>query len=168
MFTTSWPDEHIEALRPLVDDNLTCREIMIEINRQFQTDYSRNAIIGKLRRLGLVSKSGSKGAEPKKPKRTRKRVPSAVDRIKIAARSNLPISYLRQARPSPRMACDEPIETAAMARDVSLIEVEGCRWPSGDGIAVAFTFCNAAKLAGFSYCAGHMRISRRYADRRVA
>jgi GcrA cell cycle regulator len=168
MTAVSWPDEHIDALRLLVDDNLTCREIMIEINRQFKTDYSRNAIIGKIRRLQLVSKSGSKGAEPERPKHTRKRSPSAADKTRIAARSNLPVSYLSQPRPSWRFGCDELIDARTQAQGVPLLEVDGCRWPSGDGVAVAFTFCNCPKLKGFSYCAGHVRVSLRSADRRAA
>jgi GcrA cell cycle regulator len=178
-----WPKEHDDALRVHVADGLTFSASADKLNEEFHTSYSRNAAIGRAKRLGLVSQSGKKGNEDaasnlhtKQAREKhrlhyakRKRSPSADDKIRIAARSNLPAGYLRQARPSWRFGCDELIEAPTEAHGgVSLVEVEGCRWPSGDGVAVPFTFCNEPKRRGFSYCPGHVRESLRSADRRVA
>jgi GcrA cell cycle regulator len=163
MFKLKWPQEHDEALRTWVAQGKTNSEIAYLLNRDFNTTYSRNAVIGRANRMGLTSQSGDKGGDAS-PKPKRKRSPSAADKTRIAARSNLPVSYLRQADPRRNIACDELIDTPTGARDVPLIEVEGCRWPSGDGSAVAFTFCNAAKaFKGCPYCATHRRMSLRCA-----
>jgi len=158
MFKIKWPQEHDDALRALLADPKTAKwsfgDLAALLNERFNSSYSRNAVIGRANRLGLE----------RKPRRARKRTATPDEKLKIAARSNLPTRYLRQTVP-PKIVCDAPIAPMAEPRafGVPLIEVEGCRWPSGDGIAVAFTFCNAAKRDGFSYCAGHVRLSLRHA-----
>lgn len=172
-----WPKEHDDALIALVADGLTFAACAAALNRQFQTDHSRNAAIGRAKRLGLASQSGKKGNDragdnfqtaPAREKHRlhyakRKRSRSVDDKIKTAARSNLPTRFLRPAI-APKIVCDAPMMPEdGGASQVTLIEVEGCRWPSGDGIAVAFSFCNSAKDKGVPYCAGHLRLARRAA-----
>jgi GcrA cell cycle regulator len=167
MFKKTWPQPHDDALRTMAAQGKTNGEIARLLNEKFGTTYSRNAAIGRASRMGLRSQSGDKGGDASpKPKRTRKRSPSTDDKIRIAARSNLPASYVRAAQ--PRMVCDAPPladdRGGSGARNVALVELTGCRWPSGDGIAVPFTFCNASKaFKGCAYCADHRRMALRNA-----
>src|SRR6266566_1647112 len=46
-----WPPEHVEALRALAGPHKRAREIAAELNKQFGTHYSKNAIIGKINRV---------------------------------------------------------------------------------------------------------------------
>jgi len=169
MFEKKWPAEHIGALREMAAQGKTNGEIARLPNQDFGTSYSRNAVIGRASRMGLRSQSGDKGGDASpKPKRTRKRSPSADDKIKIAARSNLPTSYLQRVESRPRMICDAPPladdHNESGLRNVALIEVTGCRWPSGDGVAVPFTFCNGpSAFKGCAYCAEHRRMALRHA-----
>jgi len=169
MFKKTWPQPHDDALREMVAQGKTNGEIARLLNQDFGTRYTRNAVIGRASRMGLRSQSGDKGGDASpKPKRTRKRGASADDKIKIAARSNLPVSYLQRVEGRPRMICDAPPLAddcgGIGARDVALVEVTGCRWPSGDGTAVAFTFCNASfAFKGCAYCAEHRRMALRNA-----
>jgi len=163
MFEKKWPAEHDDALRTMAAQGKTNGEIARILNQDFGTSYSRNAVIGRASRMGLRSQSGDKGGDAS-PKR--KRGASTDDKIRSAARSNLPASYIRAAQ--PRMVCDAP----PLADDcgdrgqpgVALVEVTGCRWPAGDGIAVPFTFCNASfAFKGCAYCAEHRRMALRHA-----
>lgn len=167
MFEKKWPAEHDDALRTMAAQGKTNGEIARLLNQDFGTAYSRNAVIGRASRMGLRSQSGDKGGDAS-PKPKRKRGLSADDKIKIAARSNLPVSYLQRVESRPRMVCDAPPLAdgggESGARGVALVEVTGCRWPSGDGVAVPFTFCNSTPaFKGCAYCAEHRRMALRHA-----
>ena len=68
MFATAptWTDERLELLQGHFAAGLTCRQIAAEIG------VSRNAVIGKLSRLGLTrDKPPGSDARPKKPRERR-------------------------------------------------------------------------------------------------
>src|SRR3954452_4732521 len=54
MEPTDWAPEHSGALRDLLARRLSFSEVAAVINRRFNTAYSRNAVIGRARRLGLI------------------------------------------------------------------------------------------------------------------
>jgi GcrA cell cycle regulator len=51
---TNWAEEHSQALREYLQKGLSFSEIANAINARFNTAYSRNATIGRARRLGLA------------------------------------------------------------------------------------------------------------------
>src|SRR5437899_1144413 len=53
MEQTSWPPEHSDALRKHLAERLTFSAIVKAINLKFKTAYTRNAAIGRARRMGL-------------------------------------------------------------------------------------------------------------------
>src|SRR3954463_14214296 len=54
MEPTDWAPEHSGALRDLLAQRLSFSEAAAVINKRFNTAYSRNAVIGRARRLGLA------------------------------------------------------------------------------------------------------------------
>ena len=54
MQSTDWAVEHSDALRDYVAKGISFSEIAAAINAQFGTDYTRNAAIGRARRMGLA------------------------------------------------------------------------------------------------------------------
>src|SRR6202795_882031 len=50
---SSWAEEHSRALREYLEKGLSFSEIANAINARFNTAYSRNATIGRARRMGL-------------------------------------------------------------------------------------------------------------------
>lgn len=149
----SWTDQRIEALTALYLRGLSCSQIAAEM----KIGITRNAVIGKINRLGLTRPFH---ARPKKqsqprPKRTRQRSNPYADRWSGAPKL-LPVdtSELRRAEVIPR--------------DLTLLELtEGdCRWPSA---ASPFSFCGHPKFQG-SYCASHHFLSigpGTYSERRA-
>src|SRR3954463_11605812 len=49
-----WPSEHSDALRDYFLKGMSYAEIGRQINARFGTAYTRNAVVGRAKRLGLV------------------------------------------------------------------------------------------------------------------
>jgi GcrA cell cycle regulator len=156
--TSTWNPERVEQLRNFVGAGLTCSQIAAEIG------VTRNAVIGKIHRLGLGP--GRPAATPGRPcpPRLRRR----------------PLSLQRQflklvSAQTPRAADGTALEAVPIesAQRCSLLELaQGkCRWPvadDGGSGAADFKFCGNEAAAGFSYCAGHARMAYRLPERRRA
>jgi GcrA cell cycle regulator len=154
--TSTWTPERIEQLKSCVVTGLTCSEIATEIG------VSRNAVIGKLHRLGL-STGRSAGSPPRnRPPRARRPRPQ---------RTFLRLAFARAAdgsvEPMPDLMLDAPVDSA---HPCSLIDISEhkCRWPIGDPAAADFAFCANDAITGFAYCAGHARMAYRVPARRRA
>jgi len=155
MTMETWTAERIEQLRNCVVTGLTCSQIAAEIG------VSRNAVIGKIHRLGLSQ--GRPAAAPARP------CPPRVRRPRL--------SLLRL------VGADAADGTASVAPDpvaidnaqcCSLLDLEQgkCRWPvnepANSSRGADFAFCGNEAVAGFSYCAGHARMAYRVPARRRA
>jgi GcrA cell cycle regulator len=155
MSIETWTAERIEQLRHYVGSGLTCSQIAAEIG------VTRNAVIGKIHRLGL-SPARPAGA----PARS---CPPRVRHPRISPSSRL---FRLIGAQSPGIADDPAAEPAPIdsAQRCSLLEIaqDKCHWPIGDPHAADFAFCGNAAIAGFSYCAGHARMAYRVPARRRA
>ena len=156
---TTWNPERVAQLRAFIGAGLTCSQIAAEIG------VTRNAVIGKIHRLGLGP--GRPAAAPGRacPPRTR--------RPRLASQRQL----LRLITAGAPRAADGTISEAISVDSVqccSLLELEQgkCRWPvserASNGSGADFVFCGNQSLAGFSYCAGHARMAYRTPERRRA
>ena len=68
MQSTNWAPEHCEALRENLAKGMSYSEIAEAINAKFDTAYSRNATIGRARRMGLAG-ADRPGIWPRPPTR---------------------------------------------------------------------------------------------------
>jgi GcrA cell cycle regulator len=156
--TATWNPERVAQLRNFVGAGLTCSQIAAEIG------VSRNAVIGKIHRLGLGP--GRPAAAPGRlcPPRTRRpRVPSQRQMLRLIS---------AEVPRADGAAFDvAPVDGAQYC---SLLELAHgkCRWPvsdqGGNSGAAVFVFCGSQAVAGFSYCAGHARLAYRSPERRRA
>ena len=137
----TWTSARVELLKRHFEEGLTCREIAASIG------VSRNAVIGKLSRLGLTR--GPADAET----RTKSAKPRAA---KSGPRQQYQI--LQAVYENGQPVCDAPV---ASARPCSLYELseERCRWPISMPGAEDFCFCGNIPLDGLPYCAGHTRLA---------
>jgi GcrA cell cycle regulator len=162
MTTATWNPERVALLRNFVGAGLTCSQIAAEIG------VTRNAVIGKIHRLGLGP--GRPAAAPGRacPPRTRRpRFSSQRQMLRLIGTD------------ATNAAGGAAIEAAAAVlvdstQRCSLLELaQGkCRWPVGDQAgasgAADFVFCGNEAIEGFSYCAGHARLAYRTPERRRA
>ncbi len=154
---TSWEPAHSDALREYLAKGLPYSEIARRINAAFNTDYTRNATIGRARRMGL---SGlAENSRPRKPRKP----------------GLLPFRKMRKHRAAkPRLVPQRPVLKRAAAlklrcvgiepRHLSLIELKArdCRYPyGGDKDGEAITFCGHPRQEDSSYCAAHFHLTRK-------
>jgi GcrA cell cycle regulator len=141
----TWTPHRIEALQKLFDQGLSCSQIAGEIG------VSRNAVIGKISRLGL--------SRPQAVRMRRQPRPRAPSQQPNTPRSQARIlRSLHAAMAAPAIA--EPLSDRPRC---SLFELgaQSCRWPIGRPGADDFGFCGDAPLEGLPYCAGHARLAYR-------
>lgn len=131
---------------------------------------SRNAVIGKIHRLGLETRTPMKRtARPsraaRKPAQRRIPVPEPV-----APRAPEPLA------PEPPVVAVEPeTPTTGPVNLMALrFPVSQCRWIDGEPAGTATVYCGAPVVEASSYCPEHAircyqpRMARRYAGRGVA
>jgi GcrA cell cycle regulator len=156
-----WTSERIELLKTYFNAGLSCSQIAGQIGA------TRNAVIGKLHRLGLSRPQGAladrfgAARDPSRPKPVRRK----TWRLSVHAQREM----LMAAYPG-----SSGLETAIESpHKCSLLELSRaqCRWPISEPGAEDFAFCGNASAPGLSYCIGHARIAyrlpgrvRRYAE----
>jgi GcrA cell cycle regulator len=154
MEATNWAPEHSAALRDFFAKGMSFAKIARAINATFNTTYSRNAALGRAKRMGLGG-SGRPGTPPF--------VPPQLNR-QHDYRSDVRAADLRRSKPVFETA--KPVKLRCVAvepRHLSLVELEwcDCRYPyGGDSDGEAITFCGHPRRSGSSYCTSHFHLSR--------
>ena len=157
----SWTDERVELLKKLWSDGLSASQIAAELG-----GITRNAVIGKVHRLGLSgrAKSASSGAT----RQRKARAPTHMLRIgRNAIRGNTALApaYDIEVEAQPELI-DNVIPIGQRRTILELTEAT-CRWPVGDPGAGDFFFCGGNTVGSLPYCAYHARIAYQpAADRR--
>ena len=152
-----WSDRQLDLLQThWAEPGLSLRQIAAAINAQTGARFSRNAIAGQAKRLGLpLRRRPTQGKGP--------RPASARPTTRIVA-VNLRRRKARAVVPAP----DEVAHKDAPAHlGLTLFELtpQTCRYPRG---AETFTFCGQPAQADRPYCGFHMRLCYAPAERRVA
>jgi GcrA cell cycle regulator len=142
-----WTDERVELLKKLWQDGLSASQIAKQLG-----GVTRNAVIGKVHRLGLSGR-----AAPSKPARTVFKAPRPA-RPAVAA----PSAPRRIADPAPMAPVQaSPVryveEEPGMATVLTL-GAHMCKWPIGDPALDSFTFCGRRAGEG-PYCHEHSQVA---------
>ena len=155
MTTASWTEDRVGALKKLWLEGQSASQIA----KQLGGGVTRNAVIGKVHRLGLSGR-----AAPSQPARTTFRAatrprpaapaapvqaPSAPRRIEAAAPR--PVMVAQPVAPAP--APDLPGTATVMTLGAHM-----CKWPIGDPSSREFSFCGRRASEGV-YCVEHARVA---------
>jgi GcrA cell cycle regulator len=153
----SWTDERVELLRKLWLEGLSASQIASAL----QNGITRNAVIGKVHRLGLSGRV--KASAPSIPRvRTKPLRPSAPRSSAPMMRGNTALAV--KSLPA-EVVEPEPLEDVVIpiSERVTITELKEamCRWPLGDPTTAEFRFCGAKKPVDGAgpYCAYHSRIA---------
>lgn len=139
-----WTPEHDAALVSHRDDGYSSSQNAQLINQEFQTVYSRNAVIGRLHRLGLTdANSPRKSPQIASPRKLREVKAPRARPVKPV----LPAEIIR-------LRC---AEITPLHVELAALDADACRYPFGDG---PFTFCGNLKLESSSYCFAHYHLTR--------
>jgi GcrA cell cycle regulator len=177
----SWTDERIELLKKLWSDGLSASQIAGELG-----SVTRNAVIGKVHRLGLSGRAKTVSTQQARPRKAPvpQRAPMGGGGGSggggSSNRSTNMQSFVRGAvalKADPIMMMEgalQPVSmvqdvVVAMSRRVSIMELkEGiCRWPLGDPMAADFVYCGADCSTGTPYCGFHSKVAYQPSERRV-
>jgi len=129
-----WTEERVEQLKQLWAEGLSASQIARQLG-----GVTRNAVIGKVHRLGLAGRATPARAE----------------------RPRMPV-VRRMARPRPMAVVQMPIVEADPVIDengnkttVLTISDRMCKWPIGDPSTTEFHFCGHPPKVGSTYCEAH-------------
>ncbi len=156
--TMSWTDERVEQLKQHWLEGKSASQIAGLLGN----GLTRNAIIGKVHRLGLAGRAkspSSGGSRPRQlppqhgPRRVSSpRAPSVAPRI-VRGATALAINPMPMSATEP-----EPFESVVlpMSLRVTIVELNEamCRWPLGDPACPDFRYCGSPVSSG-PYCAHH-------------
>jgi len=154
----TWNSERIAALKRGFDAGLSCSLIAREIG------VSRNAVIGKMNRMGLTRPKDvivRKLARERTVRLAHPRIPTAWRPPRAQPAVVAQREMLKAAFPEPPRAEDIPINGCTLLE----LGQEKCRWPISSPGAEDFCFCGNAPVKGLPYCPGHARMAYRPAGR---
>lgn len=157
----SWTDERVELLKRLWSDGLSASRIAGELG-----GITRNAVIGKVHRLGLSGRAPSPSASA--PRQRKARPPSQMLRIaRAAVRGNTALAQVYEIDAEVEPAVVDNIIPMPQRRTILELTESTCRWPVGDPGSGDFFFCGGNTLGNLPYCAHHARLAYQPAvDRR--
>src|ERR1700744_3784179 len=131
----NWSEDRGEQLKSLWTEGLSASQIARALG-----GVTRNAVIGKVHRLGLAGRASPSRSE-------RPRLPMAPKAPVV--RSHLPAVPVVEEDP---LTFDDGSHATVLT-----ISDRMCRWPIGDPAASEFHFCGHSPKAGSPYCEAHAR-----------
>ena len=175
----SWTDERVETLKTMWSEGKSASQIAKELG-----GVTRNAVIGKVHRLGLSNRVGGPdqvdevgGAEPvvEEVVETAPEVAPAAPQPQVRAvppkePAPVPARPKTPGQPQPPQPPNAEIspealanlaEVAKRARRLSLMQLSErtCKWPVGDPATDDFWFCGLPAVAGKPYCETHVAVA---------
>jgi len=149
----TWTDERVELLKKLWADGLSASQIAAELG-----GITRNAVIGKVHRLGLSGRAKSPSSAAPRPRKPRS--PSHMLRVsRPSVRGNTALARLYEYEPEPEPEPIENIIPIGQRRTLLELTESTCRWPIGDPGSADFFFCGGNTVTGLPYCAYHSRVA---------
>ena len=150
----SWTDDRVEKLKTLWAEGHSASQIAKQLG-----GVTRNAVIGKVHRLGLSGratpsrpvKRPPRLARPK-PVQARKSAGSLTQTSEAESKS----TYVEQL---PSISLEPAVLENGKTANVLSIRDNMCKWPIGDPADKNFAFCGRACVDGGPYCAEHAKIA---------
>ena len=163
----SWTEDRVERLSRLWVEGRSASQIAAELGE----GVTRNAVIGKIHRLGLSGRD----PVPVEAPQLRVKAPSPAEPIALAPVLEEIVSEI-EVPPTPQpIAIDLQVLRASsdvvipLSDRVTILELGAtmCRWPLGDPTSAEFRFCGCRSHSSLPYCAEHARVAfQPVADRR--
>jgi GcrA cell cycle regulator len=173
----SWTDERVEALRAMWSEGKSASQIAKELG-----GVTRNAVIGKVHRLGLSNRVGGVGGEDEnggfdpvvegpEPERApeapapQPAAPRPAGKEAVVPARPKPAGQVMPPQPAPSEISAEALanlaEVAKKARRLSLMQLteRTCKWPVGDPATDDFWFCGLPTVPGKPYCDTHVAVA---------
>jgi GcrA cell cycle regulator len=174
----SWTDERVETLKNMWSEGKSASQIAKELG-----GVTRNAVIGKVHRLGLSNRVGGPDrpdddmaldafaedpapdpvqeptAEPQ-PAQTRTTAKDAAPAVR-AKPAGQPVPPQPSTSEISAEALANLAEVAKKAKRLTLMQLteRTCKWPVGDPATDDFWFCGLPTVPGKPYCETHVAVA---------
>ena len=148
----SWTDERVETLKRMWSEGQSASQIAKELG-----GVTRNAVIGKVHRLGLSNREeGEAEAPPAEPP-----APVAFTNRRPIVPAGQPLPPQPSANEISPEALANVREIEKKARKLTLMELteRTCKWPIGDPATEKFWFCGLPSQPGKPYCEAHVSVA---------
>jgi GcrA cell cycle regulator len=156
----SWTDERVELLKKLWADGLSASQIAAELG-----GITRNAVIGKVHRLGLAGRAKSPSSSSPRPRKARPHSPMMrVPRASMRGNTALAHAFEYETEPEPELV--DNVIPIGQRRSLLELTEDTCRWPIGDPGSAEFFFCGGQAVTSLPYCAYHSRVAYQPANDR--
>jgi GcrA cell cycle regulator len=173
----SWTDERVDLLKTMWGEGKSASQIAKELG-----GVTRNAVIGKVHRLGLSNRTAPAKAKEATPAREKQPAaarpapqpsPKPTAEVKPADKPlNIPPRkpIMTAGQPLPPQPSTNEISQEALA-NVAAIEKKAkklklmeltertCKWPVGDPATEDFWFCGLTSEQGKPYCEAHNAVA---------
>ena len=153
--TAGWTEDRVGALKKLWLEGQSASQIA----KQLGGGVTRNAVIGKVHRLGLSGR-----ATPSQPARAASAFRPARVRAAPSAQPSAPRrmegARIEAAQPRP-VASTPPLPSMQELPGTATVMTLGahmCKWPIGDPSSPEFSFCGRRASEGV-YCVEHARVA---------
>src|SRR5438552_13569121 len=122
----SWTDERVEMLKKLWADGLSASQIAAELG-----GITRNAVIGKVHRLGLSGRAKSPSSSV--PRQRKARSHSHMLRVpRPSMRGNTALAHVFDYDVDPEPEFVDNVIPIGQRRTLLELNENTCRWPVGD------------------------------------
>ncbi|KHA53301.1 GcrA family cell cycle regulator [Sulfitobacter geojensis] len=179
----SWTDERVETLKKMWGEGQSASQIAKELG-----GVTRNAVIGKVHRLGLSNRTttGAAAKPDAKPKAKPAPKPEVKPKAKVEAKEPVIMQTVAAAPPKSTLPARKQIipagqplppqpsaneispealakvnEVEKKAKKIGLMELteRTCKWPVGDPATEDFWFCGLPVKQGKPYCEAHVGVA---------
>ncbi|MEJ6709574.1 MAG: GcrA family cell cycle regulator [Amylibacter sp.] len=172
----SWTDDRVETLKTMWGEGTSASQIAKELG-----GVTRNAVIGKVHRLGLSNRATPAKTTKEKPapkEAAKPKVAPKHEKEKSAAAKILesPVSLpirrpiITAGQPLPPQPSNSEISQEALAtvaevekkaKKLNLMQLteKTCKWPIGDPATDEFWFCGLNVQTGKPYCEAHNAVA---------
>lgn len=158
----SWTDDRVARLSKLWADGLSASQIAADLG-----GVTRNAVIGKVHRLGLSGRVKPKGnggtTARRKPTQPRKpRQP------KLNPQPNGSVNGSAHHQHDDVLLKEPAALEAPASRKITLMQLTEttCKWPTGDPTMPGFSFCGHTSQDEKPYCEFHSKLAFQPASER--
>jgi len=169
----AWTDERVATLTKMWGEGQSASQIAKELG-----GVTRNAVIGKVHRLGLSNratggtkaapktKAGAKPAAARAKPAAKAKVAAVIPKPQLPARKVIiPAGQPLPPQPSANEISPEALasvrEVEKGAKKINLMDLteRTCKWPIGDPATDEFWFCGLASEPGKPYCEAHVGVA---------
>ena len=171
----SWTDERVELLKKMWGEGQSASQIAKDLG-----GVTRNAVIGKVHRLGLSNRTAGAPSPEVEPAAPAEAEPVAAPEPVVAQEPEpeepaaAPIPARKQIIPAGQPLPPQPSaneispealasvrEVEKTAKRISLMDLteRTCKWPIGDPATEEFWFCGLGVQSGKPYCEAHVGVA---------